>query len=316
MASRVAVRSPEEVLAIVRSNMSRFGLPLPVPHEAIYAWAKGLELRSSGSPALYTGALYQLAPYIVSLLHLSERAESLGLFSVVSKLSSAVPKSLVTAAVRPDERVKRRVEGILSGIVALLRKAGVEPSYLYEDDLYNGALLYDLGMDDLFAEQARRVASALRRRGASAVITVDPHTTHMLRSVFPKYVDGFEVEVKSYIEVLAERGVKLEAVGGEGVIHDPCLYARREGVIEQPRALLLRAGVKLAEARRSRRLTYCCGGPVESMSPVMAKMIAKARVEELREASRRIITMCPICFINLSSVAEGVEVVDIAEVLR
>lgn len=309
------VREPSEVLSLVKSNMERFGMPLPVPQEAIYSWAERLNLRPHGSPMLYTGALYQLTPYIVSLLSFSEMAEKAGLFSIATKLSGVVPKGLVTMAVRPDDKIKRRVDGILVNIVAMLRKAGIEPSYMYEDDLYNGALLYDLGMEELFAQQARKVAEALKRRGAKSVITVDPHTTHMLRSVYPKYVDGFDLEVKSYIEILVERGAELRAEG-EGVIHDPCLYARKEGVIEQPRALLSKAGMKLAEARRSKRLTYCCGGPVESLSPSMAKMIAKARMSELREASRRVITMCPICLINLSSASDGAEVVDIAEVLR
>ena len=59
------------------------------------------------------------------------------------------------------------------------------------------------------------------------VITVDPHTTHMLRSVFPKLADGYDVEVQSYLEVLAERELPARpAAVREVVVHDSCVYAR------------------------------------------------------------------------------------------
>ncbi len=37
------------------------------------------------------------------------------------------------------------------------------------------------------------------------MITIDPHTTNMLRSVYPKLLPGYDVEIKTYLEVLAER---------------------------------------------------------------------------------------------------------------
>lgn len=52
---------------------------------------------------------------------------------------------------------------------------------------------------------ADRVAAMFRARGVREVITIDPHTTTMLRTGYPKLVPGYDVRVRSYLEVLAER---------------------------------------------------------------------------------------------------------------
>ncbi|MCX8166177.1 MAG: (Fe-S)-binding protein [Acidilobaceae archaeon] len=302
---------PSEIARLIADSMKRYGLPFPAPSDVAYSWAKGISLPSRGSPMLYTGALYQLAPYIVSIVDYTSLLEGSSLSSLGLKLSRHLPPSVLRIAVRPREEVRAYVERVLRSIVKLLERSGIRPAYAYEDDMYSGVLLYDLGLDELFAEQARKVFKALKARGAQEVIAVDPHTTHVLRSVYPKYVDGFDLSVRSYLEVIS-----ASAVGrGEVVVHDPCLYARFENVVEQPRKLLEGAGYKVLEPRRSRRMTYCCGGPIEGLAPKIAKKIARVRLSELSEKSSLIATMCPICYINLAEVASRERVEDIALLL-
>src|ERR1019366_7846957 len=82
------------------------------------------------------------------------------------------------------------------------------------------------------------VAGILRKHGVREVITVDPHTTTMLRTVYPKLVDGYDVHVRSYLEVLAERGLPVGVpLSGTVAIHDSCVYARYEGIVDEPRRL-------------------------------------------------------------------------------
>ncbi len=310
---------PLEVVKLIRDNMRKYGLPFPVPRETIYSWAKPLKLSERGPIMLYTGALYQLTPYIASVVEQLSTIEGSRVSSVALKLSGILSSLGVSRLiVRPKADMASVVEGVLRSIVGLLEKAGVRVAYPYEDDMYSGVLLYDLGLDELFREHAVRVYKALKARGAELIVTVDPHTTHIMRSVYPKYVDGYDLEVKSYLEVLAERDVEFKPrpSWARVVIHDPCLYARFEGVVEQPRKLLSIAGYEVLEPRRSRRMTYCCGGPIEGLTPRMAKAIAKTRFEELREKARTIVTLCPICYANLKAVAtDDVDVVDIALLL-
>ena len=202
-------------------------------------------------------------------------------------------------------------------VVQLLRDAGVEFGCLYEDDLYSGALAHDLGLDEIVAAHARRVHAVLRRHGVRTVITIDPHTTNMLRSVYPQLVEGYDVEVQSYLEVLAARnGHAAAADGGEIVLHDSCVFARYEDVVEEPRTLLERTGATVLEPENAGRLTWCCGGPAESLYPEKALATAQKRVAELRAVGPQAVTMCPLCLVNLTKAAEGtMSFRDISEVL-
>jgi Fe-S oxidoreductase len=191
-------------------------------------------------------------------------------------------------------------------VARLLQRAGVQFGYLYEDDLYAGALTHDLGADDVVAVHARRVVGLLRKHGVREVITIDPHTTNMLRSVYPGLIDGYDIRVRSYLEVLAERSAPVGApLSGKVVVHDPCVYARYENVIEAPRKLLAAAGLEVGEPESSGLLTWCCGGPVEALFPAKAAAVAASRVAQLREIAPDCVTMCPICLVNLRKSTDG-----------
>jgi Fe-S oxidoreductase len=193
-----------------------------------------------------------------------------------------------------------------SNVARLLQRAGVAFGYLYEDDLYSGALAHDLGADEAVAVHARRVAGILRKHGVREVITLDPHTTTMLRTVYPKLVEGYDVRVRSYLEVLAERGLPVGVpLSGTVTIHDSCVYARYEGIVDEPRRLLASVGLTVAEPENAGQWTWCCGGPAESLFPTTAAAIAGKRVEQLRAVAPDCVTMCPICLVNLRKAANG-----------
>lgn len=76
------------------------------------------------------------------------------------------------------------------------------------------------------------------------------------------------------------------------------------------------AGLEVLEPRSAGRLTWCCGGPAESLYPEKALATARKRVEQVRAVSTECVTMCPICLVNLSKAAgETVSFRDISEVL-
>lgn len=216
-----------------------------------------------------------------------------------------------------SRKKRREHDAMLQAIAGLLQDAGISFGYLYGDEMCSGTLAYDEGLDSAFASHARRVAETFRRHGVRQVITVDPHTAHILREVYPRFVAGFEVEVKPYLEVPAEAASPAQGPAeGEVVIHDSCVYARYEGVVDAPRLLLKRAGVTVGEPELTGTATHCCGGPVEVLFPGEAHRIALERVAQLTRVGRRIATMCPICLVNLRKAAgESAEVLDISQVL-
>lgn len=306
----------EALFEILIRNVRRADFPVRMPFKSLCSWAQALKLPKGGNTILYTSGLYQLVPYIESLTSFLETLEDKKAPSLLIKMGSAISKLLdpgKMVAKASKEELNRSHE-TLRRIALMLRMEGIDFGYLYEDDIYSGALLHDLGMDEAFKEQALKVYDIFKRYEVKRVITVDPHTTHILRSIYPKVLKGFDVKAISYLEVLSGSGMKRK-VKDEYVIHDPCIYARYEEVLEQPRRLLSAAGIELLEPFRTEKLTYCCGGPIEMLSPKMALNIARKRVDELKQIGRKIVTLCPICYVNLAKADDEVEVQDISWVL-
>ena len=291
----------------------------PMSRRKATRWAKGLDIPDGGSTVLYTGAMYQLLPSITVMVRLLERVEHTFLARLVFLGRWANKLVNLTSLVAwPSRADVERYDQVLRRIAQLLQRAGVEFGYLYGDDMYAGALAYDSGVDGAFADHARRVQAMLRRRGVRRLITVDPHTTNMLRSVYPDVLEGFDIEVQSYLEVLAAAGVApVRSVERDVAIHDSCVYARYEGVVDEPRMLLEGAGYRVMDPEFAREQTFCCGGPIEALFPSRSREISLQRVEHLQAAGAPgATTMCPICLATLSSAAgEGFPVEDISLLL-
>ena len=264
-----------DVAGVLADNLRLRGSVLPVPARRATRWARDLGLPRGGETVLYTGMMYQLVPYIERLVALEQRLDGTPLTRLAG-LARRVNRmvSLVSLAARPSRAERAEADRVPARVARMLRAAGVEFGSLYEDDLYAGALAHDLGADSAVAAHARRVAAIFARHGVREVITVDPHTTYMLSTVYPRLVPGFGVRVRSYLEVLAERGLPRPAPAeaalpgpaprpGRVVIHDSCLYARAGNVIQAPRDLLTAAGLTVGEPGRTREQTWCCGGPAD-----------------------------------------------------
>ena len=296
-----------DIVGLMVDNLEKRDSVFPLSAKKANRWAEGLDIPRGGDTVLYTGSMYQLLPYIIAMVKLLGRVENTFLARMVF-LGRFANKfiNLSAVAARPSRADVKRFNEILRNVARLLQRSGVEFGYLYEDDLYAGALAYDMGVDGTLRKHAERVHATLAKHGVKRLITLDPHTTNMLRSVYPEILDGFDVEVVSYLEVLAQADAEPTKRIGEGVvIHDSCLYARAEGVIDQPRQLLQRAGYTVKEPRESRNLTYCCGGPIEALFPSRSHDIAAKRVEQLKGAGgRQATTMCPMCLASLGGASD------------
>lgn len=307
------------VLGILSDNLKKRGSVLPLSKSKAIGWSKGLNLPRGGETILYTGLMYQLIPSIDAMageMALFENSSITRLFGLGRFVNQFINLSFFMALTASKE-MKQENDQVLRNIAGMLKKVGVEFGYLYDQELYSGALVYDDGMDESFGIHARRVFEVFRKNGVRRVITVDPHTTSILRDVYPKFVKDFDIEVKNYMEVLAEKEFPvMQEQNKELVIHDSCVYARYEGMIEQPRSLLTNAGVTVKEPELAGRSTYCCGGPIESLFPSKAHEIAGNRVSQLKEKGEHIVTMCPICQVNLRKAAgKSCHVSDIANTL-
>ncbi|ABO08649.1 (Fe-S)-binding protein [Pyrobaculum calidifontis] len=291
-------------------NLERSHLPLPVDPGVCKKWREGLSF-GGRERVLYTSCMYQMAPLIHKAVELLEKygAHRGGLRTRVASLGARLLGGIL---LKPSEEEERRAAAILRSIYSLLKKHGVEFGVL-EEEPYSGALLYELGFVDDFAEYAKKVYKRFKEEGVREVITVDPHTQHILEKVYPQFVEGFDISVRSYLDFLDSSKVKVKISGF--TIHDSCLYARYLGRYDTVRKLLAAGRPVEDPFITGRETSGCCGGPAESIMPELTRKIAMDRAAKLSKLSRTAVVACPICFVNLSRTG-AIEVRDMAEVLE
>jgi len=306
----------EDIVKFIVENTRKTGSPIPIPKEYISRWAEGLNIPKGGDTILYTGLLYQLIPYLNATIKYLETLEESRVGGTILKLGRLAGKifDLTKIISNVSKEDVDRQNRIIRNIALLLKKAGIKYGYLYNDETYSGVLLYDLGLDNEFRNHARKVYELIKRYGIKRLITIDPHTTYIMREIYKEYIPDYDLEVVNYLELLDKADLKpAKNLEDEIVIHDSCYYARFLDIIDEPRRLLYNSGVNIIEPKlRSRKYTFCCGGPIEAISPKMAKKIAEIRFKELRRYGKKIVVMCPICFENLYRVSEDAEISDIS----
>jgi len=299
----------EDILSILVNNVKKHGAPFKINHKDLNKWAYEQNIPRVGETVLYTGLLYQLLPYIrASSKHLRGMGKKIG---TIARLTSKVID--LSKLIRVDKKDITLINKILGNIASVLRRLNIEFGYLYEEEPYSGVLLYDLGIISAFREHSRKVLGVFKKYGVKKIITIDPHTTNVMKNVYPSIMDEFDIEVVNYLEIIANSWIgNVTNDEREYVIHDPCIYARSLSIIDEPRVLLKRMGYRFRDISLSKKATYCCGGPLESVYPRLSSELAKKRLGQLVSSSKNIITLCPICYLNLTEAQEEEKLKDVS----
>lgn len=189
--------------------------------------------------------------------------------------------------------------------LALLRRAGVSCRMLDEEFCcgYPAHLWGDEALASKLAEEnTGRIAAA----GAARLVTNCPECWHTFTARYPAWGRELPIPVVDSTSFLLElvRQGRLEprhAGGGEPetvTYHDPCIWARVEEKMDEPRELIGRIpGIKLIEPGRSQQFSRCCGGGqvLQLTQPSLAGAMAGNRLEEMPAAADTIVTSCPFC---------------------
>jgi Fe-S oxidoreductase len=316
-----------QALTTIQDNMKRTGDPLGFKSAYWTEWANGLDFPPKGPTILLTARMYQMLPYITQLTQMIASAKGLLVGKSMGKLmnigSRIAGETIIKFKAKgADDDIKEKGTCILRGITAALRAAGEKPAFLGENEPYSGALLYDLGLDDDASSHAKNVQKTFAEQGVQRVIAVDPHTALMLKEIYPQFVNGFGVQVRHYLEILAEQPSVL-AKGSranlpkELVLHDSCVMTRDLGFVEQARAVAAGLGIKVLEPENTKVNTACCGGPIEYAFGDLSDKVSTIRIKELAGVGKNILTTCPICLINLRKYEKelGLRVWDMGEIL-
>ncbi|MEM3832674.1 MAG: (Fe-S)-binding protein [Thermoprotei archaeon] len=290
---------------IIKRSLQENMLPLPISKSVCHKWASGLNLKKDSDTILYTSCLYQLIPYINSFTEYMEK------FNVSrGHFSSLIPiLSKFSFLLKPKKELTEKSEKILRNIVNEL-SITINFGYLYDEEPYSGALLYELGFEDEFREYVKKVVEIFKSNNIKKIITIDPHTHYILKVVYPKVVN-FNIEVVNYLELIRP----MKKANLSVVIHDSCLYSRFLDMHDTYRKILDNMSIERKEHQvfTAKDVGGCCGGPIESLAPEISRRIAEIRVNELSKLSKNIVVVCPICLANLSRVPSNVNIIDLAE---
>ena len=318
-----------QALKTIEGNLARTGDPLGLRTTYWTRWTDGRHLPRRGETVLFTARMYQMLPFVVQATELAAAAQpflpalEVNAFARMAEMAGALAADpILRLRARGAHEIRRRAETALKGMVAALAAAGVRPAYLADGEPYSGVLLHDLGLEDAVAPIARTVFRTLKAAGARTVVTTDPHTTFMLREVYPRFVPGFDLDVRHYLQVLASFAAPAGAPRVPGlpariVLHDSCVMTRDLDIVTPARTVLQRLGIEVVEPESTGKNTACCGGPVEYAFAELSHSISGIRARELADRGTDVLVACPICLINLMKheKALGIRVWDMGEIL-
>ncbi len=318
-----------QALRTIAGNLERTGDPLGLKTVYWTRWADRLHLARRGSTLLYTARMYQMLPFVVKATEMAAAArpalpalEVRALARMAEMAGALAADPILRLQAGGAHEIRRRGEAALKGILAALAGAGIRPAYLNEREPYSGVLLHDLGLEEAVAPLARSVYRTLKTTGATTIVTTDPHTTYMLREIYPRLVPGFDLDVRHYLQVLAGSATPAPGDVPPGlprrvVFHDSCVMTRDLDIVTPARTVLGRLGIEVVEAENHGKNTACCGGPVEYAFADLSRSISCIRARELAAKATDIVVACPICLINLMKHERelGVRVRDMGELL-
>ncbi len=297
-------------------------------------WAKDLNLQKEAGTVFFAGCGYQYSSELESLMSLSRRMDKGGISEMGMNLAGVTKKFGIDAA-----GIYRKVmakssdddSGVLRDAVKVLRKMGIEPGYLAEDEPCCGGILYYMGLQADFKRHALSVHSQLKTHNVSKIIGIVPSCTYTLRNLISKAVNDADLEVKHFSQVVAENLNSLSLrypKQAKVTYHDPCQLVRYLEIVEEPRRILgAIQGLELIEpTATNHEWATCCGGGggFEAVFPEMSQILAENRAKELVETDAEIIvTHCPGCIMQiktglksvLGDKAQLIEVLDLAQVI-
>jgi Fe-S oxidoreductase len=224
-----------------------------------------------------------------------------------------------------------RLQKVAAATVDILNKAGVEFGILGTKENCCGESIRKTGNEEAFKHLAKENIKTFVENGVKKIVVSSPHCYHTLKNEYPEFMVNFEViHITQFLSELINEG-RLEITGEYAkkiTYHDPCYLGRHNGIFDEPRDVLTKAGVELVEMEDCREDSLCCGGGGGRiwMETPKEERFSDLRVEQAADVGAEIlVTACPYCIIHfedsklsLEEREDGreLEVKDITEIIN
>ncbi len=205
---------------------------------------------------------------------------------------------------------------IAQAAACLLRKAGVEFTYLGHDEACCGIPMLVAGLWDAWEEILRHNIEAMKARGVKTVVTSCPACWLVWHTFYPEWAEklGIEVpfEAKHYSEILAHQ-IEVgkfelnQRVNMKVTWHDSCHMGRAGEIYEAPRKLIQAIpGIELVEMEHNRQEAHCCGSVLSLVAdPDVGERVGDIRLREADAiGAEAVVAACPCCEVQLRVTAD------------
>ena len=276
-----------DVIGILADNLRLRRSVLTDLQQGATRWARGSGSAPGGETVLYTGMMYQLIPYIEGLV----KAEKTSGRFLALQAHGTRPHG------QPADQYEQR------SWLAVRRGCG--PSTIRSPSMWPAcsgkpASSSAICMRTTFTRARWPTTSAptrwsrARSTGVRDLQEARGQERHHYRSSHHQHaalactrlLAGYDVQVRSYLEVLAEKGLAPKAaLTGEVAFHDSCVFARSENMVREPRELLEKAGVTVREPENTGKLPGAAAARWSPSIPRKPRPTPRKRVAQLRKAA-------------------------------
>ncbi len=207
-------------------------------------------------------------------------------------------------------------QDIAQATACLLHKAGLQFTYLGDDEACCGIPMLMAGLWDTWEEIMRHNIEAMKGRGVKTVVTSCPACWLVWKEYYPRWAKKLDLEypfeARHYSELLADRVRSGDLVFDQRIEkrvtwHDSCHMGRAGGIYEPPRELLNAIpGLELVEMEHRRENAHCCGSVMSLVAdPGAAERIGDIRLREADEVgAEAVVASCPCCEVQLRVTAD------------
>jgi len=213
-------------------------------------------------------------------------------------------------------------------MVKILNKLKIDFTILGEEEWCCGnpiALTGNLGDD--FIQFAKHNIDKMNELGVEKILFTCPGCYRTWKFIYPQALKikklPFElIHSTEFIDDLIKQGkLNIENKYSKRIgYQDPCELGRMSGIFDPPRNILKSIpDIQFIELEDSRMNSACCGGGglCKVTYNFLSEEIAKYKINMFKNSNvETIITSCPACFDNLSSVIDdNIEIKDIHELI-
>jgi Fe-S oxidoreductase len=153
---------------------------------------------------------------------------------------------------------------VTRAVATILHEAGVNFAVLGDAETCTGDSARRAGNEYLFYEMAMGNIETLNSVGADKkrIVTSCPHCFTTIGKEYGELGGNYTVfhHTQLIADLVGKGKLKLNGRQLEKVtFHDPCYLGRHNGILDEPRDALAKAGLTLLEMDRSGKDSFCCG---------------------------------------------------------